>query len=97
MRFMVYQRRMLVEAMKTKAILTAAINPERTEKAAQDYFELAIPVDERSEEETRRAHERELDALADMKPITVGQIKTGAALQGTQQWGTSMHRPQSST
>jgi hypothetical protein len=92
MRFMVYQRRMLVEAMKTKALILAAINPDKAVQAAQEYMEMCIPIDEGSQDELMRRRERELDELTNMKPITVGQIKAGSALSGTQQWGTSMHR-----
>lgn len=91
---MVYQRRMLVEAMKTKALLVATLNPDAAQKAAQDYMELAIPIEEGAQDEILKQREKELESLADMKPIQVGQIKAGATLGGTQQWGTSMHRTQ---
>lgn len=97
MRYMVYQRRMLVEAMKTKALLVASLNPEGAQKAAQEYMEIAIPVEEGARDDQLRQREKELDALADMKPIQIGGIRTGAALSGTQEWGTSMHRTPSKT
>lgn len=93
MRFMVYQRRMTVEAMKTKALLVAALNPDKAQQAAQEYFELAVPVDEASQAERDRQRLKQLDELDTMAPITVGQIKAGGAMEGTQQWGSSMHRP----
>jgi hypothetical protein len=92
MRYMVYQRRMTVDALKTKALLLASLDPERASKAAQDYFECAIPVDDKSREDRQRDRERELEQIANAEPIHMSQIKTGAALTGSQQWGTSMHR-----
>lgn len=92
MRFMVYQRRMLVEALKTKALLVATLNPDAAQKAAQEYMEVAIPIEEGAQDEMLKRREKELESLADMKPIQVGQIKQGGALQGTKEWGTSMHR-----
>jgi hypothetical protein len=94
MKFMVYERRMLIEALKTKALLVATLNPDRAEKAAQDYMEMAIPVGEGALDERLKRRERELEEIANMKPITLGQIKAGQSLQGTQDWSatTSMHR-----
>lgn len=89
---MVYQRRMVVEAMKTKALLMATLNPERAEKAAQDYFQLAMPVSEDELDAQHRAKERALEEMMTMAPIPVTQIRAGAALAGTQQWGSSMHK-----
>jgi hypothetical protein len=89
---MVHQRRQLVEAMKTKALLMATLNPDKAEKAAQDYFNLALPVGEDSLDAKLRAREREVAELDNMAPIRLGQIKTGETMQGTQQWGSSMHR-----
>jgi len=92
MRFVVYQRRMTVEALKTKALLMAMLNPERAEKAAQDYFEAAMPVSEDARDEQLKAREKELEDVANMKPISLGAVKAGGAMQGTQEWGTSMRR-----
>lgn len=92
MRFMVHQRRMTVEALKTKALLVAMLNPERAEKAAQDYFEAAMPVSEDARDQQLKSREQELEEIANMKPITMGQIKAGQTMGGTQQWGTSMHK-----
>ncbi|MFA6132491.1 MAG: hypothetical protein WC869_00590 [Phycisphaerae bacterium] len=94
LRFMVYEHRMFVEALKTKALLIAAINPERAEKAAQDYMEAAIPISEEARDEQMRARERQLAELADMKPIHLSQLKAGPAMEGSKEWvATSMHHP----
>ncbi len=89
---MVYQRRMTVEALKTKALLLASLDPDRASKAAQEYFECAIPVDEQSREDQMRERERELEQIATAEPIKISQLRMGSAMSGTQQWGTSMHR-----
>lgn len=85
---MIYQRRMLCEAMKTKALLVASINPEKAEKAAQEYMEIALPICEGARDEQLKARERELTELANMEPIKLGGVTTRPALNGTQQWGT---------
>lgn len=92
LRFMVHQRRQLVEAMKTKALLMATLNPDKAEKSAQDYFNLALPVGEDNLDARLKAREREVAELDNMAPIRLGQIKAGEAMLGTQQWGSSMHR-----
>lgn len=94
MRFMAYQRRMTVEALKTKALIMATLNPERAEKAAQEYFEVALPISEDARDEQLKSREQQLAELADMEPISMGQLKAGTAMQGTKEWGTntSMHR-----
>lgn len=89
---MVYQQRMTIDAMKTKALLLAQIDPERAAKAASDYLERAVPIDEASREAQQRARERELEQIANAEPIHMSQIKTGAALTGSHSWGTSMHK-----
>lgn len=78
--------------MKTKALLMATLNPDKAEKTSQDYFNLALPVGEDALDEKLRAREREVAELDNMAPIRMGQIKAGEAMQGTQQWGSSMHK-----
>jgi len=92
MRYMVYQHRMTIEALKTKALLLAQLDPERASKAASDYLEKAVPIDEASREAQQRDRERELEQIANAKPIYMSEIKTGAALTGSHTWGTSMHK-----
>lgn len=90
---MVYQRRMLVEALKTKALLLAQLNPEQASKAAKDYMEHAIPVDAEAKDAHLRAKERELEQLANAEPIRLSDLKMGTAMEGTKTWTpSSMHK-----
>ena len=92
MRFMVYQRRMTVDFMKTKALLMAALNPEQAERSAREYTEMAVPIGPDALDEQLKAREREIAELDTMEPIRMGQLKTGPAIEGTKDWGTGMHR-----
>lgn len=44
--YAVYQRRSLIEALKTKALLLAVLNPEQAIEAAQKYFAAVLPLGE---------------------------------------------------
>jgi hypothetical protein len=89
MRFMVYQRRMTVDFMKTKALLMAALNPEQAERSAREYTEMAVPIGPDALDEQLKAREREIAELDTMEPIRMGQVKTGPAMEGTKEWGTA--------
>lgn len=43
-KYAVYQRRALVEALRTKALLLTVLNPEAAVDAAQKYFAAAMPT-----------------------------------------------------
>ena len=82
MKFHVHQRRMILEAVRTKAMLLAMMgNTEAAGKAATAYIEMAVPVHESS----RVDHAAELDAkmaeIAAMGPIT--PIVRGAGLRAS--------------
>ena len=77
MKFFVYQRRMYLDVLKTKALLTATLAPERAAEVAKAYLELAIPT---SEEEIKKAEfkkELMLQEVANMKPIPISSIRLG--------------------
>jgi hypothetical protein len=74
LKYMIYQRRMLVEAMKTKALLLATLDPDSAQKAAQEYFRLAIPVSAESEAARLRKRTKQLDEWTDMAPIPLSEV-----------------------
>jgi len=89
---MVFQRKMSVEALQTKALLTALVNPEKADEAARAYFELVVPVsdEDRKREEWRR--EAELREVEEMDPIPISQFEFGKPI-GDLGVSSSMHRP----
>ena len=42
--YSIYQRRALIEALRTKALLLAMLNPEKASEAAQKYFAAVLPL-----------------------------------------------------
>lgn len=79
LRYMVYQRRLLVEALKAKAMLVAMVNPKEAPKAAEDYFSIALPV---SDSETLRrdlARETMMREVAKMAPIPLSTMRFGGS------------------
>lgn len=83
MRYLVLQRRMLVEAMRTQALMTAYVNPEQASSAAKQYLELAVPTDPEVIEAAERAREEQMAEIAKMKPIPLSQIHVGNRIGGS--------------
>jgi hypothetical protein len=68
--FNIYQRRMLLDAMKTKAQLLAAVgNAENAAKVAQEYLEMAIPISAQDKQARLDRLENKLKELENMGPI----------------------------
>lgn len=80
MRYIVYQRRLLVEALKTKAMLYAMLGEaEPASKAAKDYFEVAFPT---SKDEIARATSHREKALADLERMGPLRLVNGKLMPG---------------
>lgn len=82
--FLVYQRRMLLAAMRDKAMLMAAINGggEAAQKLMKEYIDLQIPTDPEYVKLQEYRMEKKLVSIADMKPIKVGSFKFGTKWDG---------------
>lgn len=61
--YAVYRRRLMSEALRTRALLMATLNPEQAADAAKAYFEVSVPVssDEQLLHDLEQA--RRLDAV----------------------------------
>lgn len=80
MRYLVFQRKMEIEALQTKAILMALVNPEQAETAARDYFEMIMPVSEAEERRKAWVQEQQLKDIEQMGPIPLSQVTFGQSL-----------------
>lgn len=80
--YLVYQRRMAVEALKARALITASINPEQAAEAAKAYFSVAIPVDPAAEAQKVMRREATLRDFAKMGPIGLENVKVGSPIVG---------------
>lgn len=90
MKFMVYQHRLGIEALKTKALLLAALQSPEVGKAAEAYLNLAVPMALGTQALELARKERQMGAFLKMGPIKAGDIKaTGAPSLPP----SSMHRP----
>lgn len=75
MRYLVYTRRLGVEAMKTRALLFAAVGHEKTNEAMTEYMEMAVPYDKAALEESMRRKELFAKRFAESAPIKAGSIR----------------------
>jgi hypothetical protein len=76
--FNIYQRRMLLDAMKTKAQLLAAVgNAENAAKVAQEYLEMAIPISAQDKMARANRLEDKLKELETMGPIYARKSSIG--------------------
>ena len=75
MKFLVYQRRMMVEAMQTQAMAVSIVNPEKAQKAIENYLKVALPVDPEVVAARERANERRVESLASAAPIPFSSIR----------------------
>ncbi len=70
MKYVVYQRRMAIDALKTKAMLMAMLgNGEGAQKVAEQYFELAVPMSKEVKEVKKVRDEQMLTAMEKMGPL----------------------------
>lgn len=74
MKYMVYQRRSDVETLKTKALLTAMVCPERAAKAFEDYIGVVMPVSAEVLEARERERDRQVAEIDNMAPIGMDKI-----------------------
>lgn len=72
---MVHQRRMAVEAMKTRALLLAIMGEDSAHKAAEAYFRFAIPVSGETEEARRRRQTQKVLEWTEMDPIPLSSVR----------------------
>lgn len=70
LKYVVYQRRMGIEAIKTKAMLLAMLgNAEGAATAAQEYFELIMPTTQEAAEQKKVRERAMLERLEKMGPL----------------------------
>ena len=72
---MVHQRRQVVEALKAKALITAAVNPEKAVDAATAYLEVALPTDPMEARAKDLLREQTIEAIGRLAPISTSSIK----------------------
>ncbi|HSW50411.1 MAG TPA: hypothetical protein VLH09_09565 [Bryobacteraceae bacterium] len=75
MKYLVYQRRSLVDVLRTQAIMAAYLSPQQAADLAKQYLEAAIPTDPEALERMREALEKEVAAIAAMGPIPVSAAR----------------------
>lgn len=81
LKFFVYQRRILIEAMRTKAFLHALTCPEKAGESAARYFELAMPVDGETQE--REAFLEQMASAAKLKDLdNMGAVSLASLVGG---------------
>jgi hypothetical protein len=69
LKFVVYQRRLLLEAMKNKAMLQAMCGQaEAAAKTATSYIKMAIPVSRLIEAQRERDMDKQLKEIEEMGP-----------------------------
>ncbi len=96
MQYAVYQRRMLLEAMKNKALLLAQISdPEKASKTAQAYLEMAIPMSRLLREQRERSVQAQMEEIERMAPQHARAITTEEmmAKEGQRQAKAAGHTP----
>jgi hypothetical protein len=77
LKYLVYQRRLLLEALKTKALLLALIdNKEAAAKVATSYFEMVIPEGKMAKLERDAALSARLAEIEAMGPQEMRAITT---------------------
>lgn len=70
LKYVVYQRRLLIEALKTKAMLYAMLGDgDKASAAAKEYFNTAFPVAHVDLIRAQAKKERAIDELEQMGPM----------------------------
>lgn len=82
MKYLVYQRRSLVEALRTQALMAAYINPEQAVDLAKQYIEVMIPTDPASLKAMEEARAQEMAEIAKMDPIPMSSARIGEPAGG---------------
>lgn len=82
--YSVYQRRALIEALRTKALLLAMLNPEKATEAAQKYFAAVLPLGAIEETITTMSNATDKSpAWAALGPLA-GKVTAGSAVGASQ-------------
>jgi len=85
LQYLVYQRRLLLDALKTKAILLALIdNKEAAAKVATSYFEMIIPEGRMARLERDAALEARMAEIEAMGPQEMRAVSTAELIQREQ-------------
>jgi hypothetical protein len=80
MRFLVYQRRLMLAAIGTQLTITAGVDPAKAAELLANYLKMAIPIDPRAEAIRHREHDSMLKEVEKMAPIPLGNVRFGKAL-----------------
>jgi hypothetical protein len=76
LKFLVYSRQMAIEAIKTKALMLAALGQnDGASKAAKEYMNLAIPLDGNDEVLAQARKARLLREIGAMEPIPLSKVR----------------------
>ncbi len=73
--YMVHQRRLVITALQSKALLVAMVNPNEASKAAEAYLGIAVPTDPTEVQQRDLLKEAALEAIGRMGPISLADIK----------------------
>jgi len=77
MKFIIYQRRMQLDALKTQALLLALLNPGKADEAAKAYFDMALPVDKAQQALAAQRNEDLVKEIEKMGPIPLSSVIVG--------------------
>ncbi len=80
MKFLVYQRRMLLSVIRDKALILATINAEGAQKAFKEYMDLQIPTDPQIKKLQDFRFEKTLDEIEKTGPIPLSSFSFGIPL-----------------
>ena len=81
-KYLVYQRRMLVDALKNKAMLLAMIDQkEQAATVAQAYLDMVIPPSKMAKQQKEMALEQELAEIEKLGPMKGRAVSTGELVQ----------------
>jgi hypothetical protein len=82
MKYLVYQRRSLVDALRTQALMAAYINPEQAVDLAKQYLEAMIPTDPETLKAIEENRAKEMAEVAKMAPIPFSSVRVGEPAGG---------------
>lgn len=82
LKLLVYQRRMLLAAMRDQAMLYAAVEGggEKAQTVLKEYLEMQVPIDPEIKRLKDYRWEKTLDDLENMGPVSLGSFRFGTPL-----------------
>lgn len=80
LKFLVYQRRMMLAVMRDKAMMLSAIDGGAAQKVMKEYLSLQIPTDPELAKLHDHRFEKTLDDIEKMGPIPLTSFQFGAAM-----------------